>query len=366
MLADLASTLSAAAPPDRTLWNSPSFWAEARAHGVLPLAVERVRRGGWAGVHSALRDCLLREAADEAARAELAAADLRRVLTALGDASVRPIVLKGAALAHTHYRHPGLRPRLDTDLLIRSADLDAAHAAFRALRADYVPHVTGTYVMSQFHYVTRDRTGCSHLYDVHWRIVVPLAFARTLEFDEIDRDAVPVPELGPHARAPSPEHALLLACVHRAAHHTGSSRLIWLYDIHLIAERLALAQQDAFVELAVARGVATVAADGLSAACDGFPGAAAAALRARLSSVPPESERLTAGFLRARRTPVRDAIANLRALGGGRERLRLARELLLPSPRYMRHVYARGSRAPLPLLYLRRLLAALGRERAGR
>jgi hypothetical protein len=325
-----------------------------------------VQSAGWIDVPPALRLGLQREIADEAARAELAAADLRRVLAALRSVSIHPVLLKGAALAYTHYRHPGLRPRLDTDLLILPADIEAAHRVFRALGAEYLPHVTGTYVMSQFHYATRDSFGCAHAYDVHWRIAVPVAFAQTLQFEEIDAQAVAIPELGPDARGPSPEHALMLACIHRAAHHAGSDRLIWLYDVHLIAERLTDAQQQRFVELVVGRRVASVARDALSAACERFRGPVTAALRARLSSVSSRSEPLASEFLRRRRTPVRDAIANLRALGTTRERLRLMRELVFPPAEYMREVYAGGSRAPLPLLYLRRVVAAVGRERPWR
>lgn len=365
MHSDLASTLSGATPPFSIHWNSPSFWAEARAHGVLPLAAAALERAGWPEVEPALRRRVQRDVADEAARAELAAVDLRRVLAALHEDAVRPIVIKGAALAHTHYPRPGLRPRLDSDLLIRPADVAAAHRTFHRLGARYVPHVTGTYVMSQFHYETTDGVGCTHPYDVHWRIVVPLAFARTLEFEEIDAESLPIPDLGEFARAPSPVHALLLACVHRAAHHTGSDRLIWLYDLHLIAERLTPSGREAFAELARVRAVASVAAHGLSEAYDRFAGPAAGALAARLSAVPESAEPLAARYLRGRRTPVRDALADVRALSAWKERLRLARELAFPSREYMRHVYAAGSRAPLAVLYVRRLFAALGQDRGG-
>ena len=39
-------------------------------------------------------------------------------------------------------------------------------------------------------------------------------------------------------RGLSPVHALLVACIHRVAHHRGTERLIWLLDIHLLASRL--------------------------------------------------------------------------------------------------------------------------------
>ena len=43
------------------------------------------------------------------------------------------------------------------------------------------------------------------------------------------------------ARGPSSVDALVLAAVHRIAHHFDSDHLIWLYDIDLIARSLTIA-----------------------------------------------------------------------------------------------------------------------------
>ena len=44
------------------------------------------------------------------------------VLEALTQRGIRPLLMKGAPLAYTHYRSPHLRPRGDTDVLIRRVD----------------------------------------------------------------------------------------------------------------------------------------------------------------------------------------------------------------------------------------------------
>src|SRR4029077_12480025 len=59
-------------------------------------------------------------------------AECRRVYSALSSARIRAAVLKGAALAHTVYEAPHLRPRCDTDILI---DSDSAAAVARTLFA---------------------------------------------------------------------------------------------------------------------------------------------------------------------------------------------------------------------------------------
>src|SRR5678816_3932786 len=92
--------------------------------------------------------------------------------------------------------------------------------------------------MPQHFHEARTEHGVWHLYDVHWKLACPQAFAHLLTYGEVAAEAVPVSALGPHARRPSDGHELFIACVHRAAHHAGDERLIWLYDIHLMTERL--------------------------------------------------------------------------------------------------------------------------------
>ena len=85
---------------------------------MLPLAVQALSASG------APPPAVSREARDAEARALLAERDLRAVLDEFARRRVRVLVIKGAALAHSLYRTPGLRPRLDTDLLIAPADVE--------------------------------------------------------------------------------------------------------------------------------------------------------------------------------------------------------------------------------------------------
>lgn len=58
---------------------------------------------------------------------------LQQVLSALEKRGIRPLVLKGAALAHLIYPEPGLRPMGDMDLLVERRDLGEAVRALVAL-----------------------------------------------------------------------------------------------------------------------------------------------------------------------------------------------------------------------------------------
>ena len=338
--------------------NDPDLYAAARREGLLPVIIDRLRERGWDGVDGETRAALEHERRAAIALATLATLDVTTVLGALRSAGVHALVIKGAALAHTHYPAPWLRPRIDTDLLIRRDDVAAAQATFIALGAAAIPHVTGEYVMSQFHYARTDAAACRHVYDVHWRIANPLIFAESLSYDEIATAAVPLTALGDGARAPGSVHALLLACIHRAAHHGGRGPLIWLFDIHLIAESLDEAGCAVVAKEAIARRIATVTAAAVGEAHAAFGGRNSGILADRLAGAGREEP--SARFLHPRSRAVA-AIHELRSLAGHRNRLRLAREWLLPPAVYMRGTYAPGSWWPLPVLYAVRAVRGAAR-----
>lgn len=337
--------------------NDEQFWDAARGEGMLPLLVDRLAAREWPVVTDERRARLARERADDIARAAADLLDARRVLLWLDDAGVPTLVVKGAALAHTLYEHPHLRPIQDVDLLIRKQDATQVRAMFEAHRAEWIPHVSGDFVLSQFHYATSDAGGCRHTYDVHWRAVNPLAFAHLFQWEALASAAVPVPALGPHARTVTDVVALQLACAHKAAHHRGSDRLIWLFDIHLLAERLDPAAAAQLVTSSVQGGISRLVGQGLAEAHEAYGGRSSAVLAAALGRAVRNSREATEYFVSRDRGAVGDLVSDFRALQKWSDRLQFARELVLPPAAYMRRRYADAPRVPLPLLYLARLLA---------
>lgn len=342
----LTGTIPAAARGD------VSFWDLARAESVLPFAARAIART------SGVPADIAREARDEEARALADEHDLRAVLAEFAARDIPVLVIKGAAVACTIYGTPGLRPRLDTDLLIARDDIDRVHELFRDLGGRHLRHVTGEYVMSQFHYVRTDRAGCEHAYDIHWRVVNPAAFAGAFEFDSLRHRSVPLPVLGPAARGPGVPDGLLIACAHRAAHHSAGGPLLWLLDIHLLAESLTAAERSAFVSDARRAGLTAVVSHALLETASCFEGSATGLLASELEKGR-ASDEPTAAYLQPR-SRLRETAGDLATLGWS-ARMRLLRELAFPPADYMRTVYAARHRGPLPVLYARRLLTGLVR-----
>lgn len=339
----------------------------ANHHLVLPLVADRWQAAATPGPSEALvarvRDLARGHAASDMARE----VELRTALAALDRAGVQPIVFKGAHLAYSDYARPDLRPRLDTDVLI-PADAgarQAAHDALTSLGYETPPHVGGDLVMTQRTYARRRDGHALHVIDVHWRLANPALFSQVLSHEELMRDAVQVPALGPAARGPGGAHALLVACIHRVAHHADADCLIWLYDIDRIARRLTMDEWASVAALASEREVTAICRASLNRATSRFgtpiPGDVLAALEARADVWEPSARYLTPPA-----HGVRAAVADLRAMSSWRDRVRLAGEHLLPSADYMRTTYAPGSRAPLAWLYLKRVVSALATAATGR
>jgi Uncharacterised nucleotidyltransferase len=342
-----AAAILGAAQPNEVL-------SAADAHGVLPLVASRL--DGWELPGEPLWSTMGREYRRRAARDLLRERDLRMCLARLSDHGIPVLLMKGAELAYTHYERPDLRTRVDTDLLVPADSRERVRDVLLSGGYEWPGQFPGGLVMYQEPYTKRLGGQIVHVIDIHWRIANPQVFGAILSFDELAGAAVPVSELGPAARGLSPTHALLLACVHRVAHHFNSDSLIWFYDIHLLASRLDEAEWAQFVELARQRGIAAVCAEGLQRTVHYFPTAipqsVTVALREGQAST---ADKTTAAYLEPRRH-VQNVIADLRALPKWSTRLRLVKEHLLPSSEYMRGTYAPLSHAPLPLLYVQRAM----------
>jgi len=325
---------------------APEALATARAHRIHLVLAERLAL-------PELADELRAAAALDAARER----ELRSVIAALAD--VRPVLIKGAALAYTHYLRSELRPREDTDLLISAADRGRVATALERLGYERAPGVDGELATAQFHFRRRDRCGVSHALDVHWRMSNVRAFADALSYDEIVAASAPVSHMGPAARVPSAVHSLVIACAHRVAHHGNSDQLLWLFDIHLLARSLAVAERRQFTALVTARRLRAVAAEGLAAAAAAF-GSIDTHWIAALQAAPP-SEEPSAAFVGGPMRRVDVLAADLTATARWRDRVRLLREHLFPAAAFMYERYGTHRAVALPILYAHRIVSGAPR-----
>jgi hypothetical protein len=282
--------------------------------------------------------------------------ELNVVLKACEDAGAMPVVFKGAALAHTHYAASWQRPRCDADVLVAPESRERVFQTLQVMGYRRLALISGDLVMYQAPFARLDHLDVEHALDIHWRIVNPQLISDVLTHDELVARSIMVPVQGYRMRVPSPVDSLLVACIHRIAHHPGDDQPVWLEDIHLLASRLDVSDWTAFVDRATRTSIRSICLDGLQRA------------RERLSTAIPlevvqalgtDGREASAAFLR-QRGPIGRLMLDVRALRPGAA-VRLMRQHLLPPVEYMQAKYGVRNRALLPAFYLARATSGVMR-----
>lgn len=288
------------------------------------------------------------------------AVDLRRqralinLLDQLAAHDVRVLVIKGAALACTLYDTPTDRPRHDADLFVHRDQVDAAEAVLRMLGYRRAAEPDQQVAGAQRHYLPSSPAAES--IDLHWRVANPRVFDRVLPFEDAWPRSIPVAALGPHARTLGWPDALLLACVHRVAHHADSDDGPWLQDIDRLVRRLDEAELRSFVSEASRSRTRTVCSRGLQLAARHY-GTPSNVLIRELTKVNARDER-SAIFADGSPRLAGILASDLRQ-GSWRERVQLMRDHLVPSRAYMRSRYPRWPASLIPLAYITRIVFGL-------
>jgi len=342
-------------------------------HGVTFLVYSRLKpTAAWQTWPEDLRRALEQQTQTATTRDLIRARELAALLAALAGAGIEPLVMKGAALAHTHYPSPVLRARQDTDLLVpkaqaaKAADLLEARGYRTAQRLEALARFN-----HQITYGKRDGYGIKHVVDLHWRVSNTELFALAWTQAELEQRAVPLPAHGSAARVLSDSDALLLACAHRAHHayepadqgegSLAGDRLIWLYDIHLLAQAMSSADWESFTQLAIDKRLQSICLDSLDltrqALGTEFPGDVIESLTrtAARDAIPLDA---------LKGSELQRLLATVRAVSGWPRRLALLADYAFPPRAYILAKYDSPHPSHLPWLYIRRIAEGLrGRHR---
>lgn len=338
-----------------------AFLAAAREEGIAAL-LSHPSGESQINLPPALRDGLHQEARLQAMRDLARTVTTRETVAALADAGLEVLVLKGTALAQWLYPAPHLRPGSDVDLLV--ADGAAAERAVDCLQPLGYRVLGGVRPAqsSDYEVALLDDTRRSLVVDLHWRLANHAALARGWTFAELRAQARPLPTLHPRALALGQVHALVHALLHRQSNLPSGSqdRLVWLYDLHLLAGRCTDADWQAFLRICDEKGIARACLDGLQASrqwlCTVIPGHVETALSRQAGS---SSIQAVGGSDQGAMDR-----AHLHALRG-RERWTWLWHKLLPPPAFMRHRYEVDGAWPLLWAYLRRWATGLRRALGG-
>jgi hypothetical protein len=329
-------------------------------HGIGGLLVDAAQANSWPAV---LQSSIRQRATAQAMWDMRHRAVLAELCTQLAARGVRHALLKGTAIAYRLYDIPYQRGRADSDLLVEPHCVAPTRAALCSM--GFQPawgEMRNLDSAFQEGWQLTHTDGSTHPVDLHWQTINARSLRGLMPVGDCLDHAAPLDRLSNDARTLDPARLLLHACLHRLMHRTapyvvggtayyGGERLIWAFDIKLLAASLDDAQWRQFADLAVAAEVAPVCLDAFGYAERTVGATVPAAVRAHLAAAPEDSP-ASHYLLQSGRT--RRLVSNLRAGGGLRAGLAFAKDQLFPSADILRVHYPHLAHLPRTLLLMHR------------
>lgn len=333
ILADAPAKWTSDEPED-----SDEFLKFANEHRLLPLIQHKLQDSGtleqWP---SRIQDALLTATRSEAAFQMLRNRDVSRFVDGCRERQIEPIFFKGLALSHTVYPTPQTRPSVDVDFLVPAEQINESVAVLESI--GYQRHAPYRGEMHSNEVVCRRQTREANIeFDCHLAINNRPLMARLLTYDELRAQAGQATSLD--CLIPSKPHSLLLACLHRVAHH-NTEDLLWLSDLSFLVQKMSHQERAEFCQLCQTKRTRLVCASGLDAAAATLKRADLKELSANLDPANALNEP-TAVYLRSNRNAVGDAFVRWKSLDSTSKKLRYAWELVFPKREFLRWKYGRS------------------------
>lgn len=329
---------------------------ELHLHGLYPLIYHLCKdTPAWKTWPPATRERCRKTAIHHAAHELATAPKIRHLLTRLQESGVRPIVLKGTAIAYTHYSENSIRTRGDIDLLLPRSDLPHAFSIMEAAGYKFV--FRQGFLGQELGFVDTSPEPKSLPLDIHWRGSSYVLLAHVLDIDDIIDSAIEIPQLAPLPCAMSPVYALLHACVHWAKHTASgdSIRILWMYDIHLLAKGLNKSEIAHFTDGVTQKRISQICQAALASVERKLPCENLGLLLENLDRAqqPEPSARML------ERNASSFVPGDILALGSSAALLKSLQDIFMPPGAFILRFYGKQTPLWLPFLYAHRLLAGM-------
>ena len=217
-----------------------SFLSILGPHSVLPLVYWQIKSLALElhppeEVTDFLRRIFLTTSAQYIKKEE----QLSKIIRAFNSEGIPLIVLKGLSFTQTLYPEPGLRPCSDIDLLVEPEFMKKSYKVFESLGYQRLEQRFDLF--REFHCEERfihAQDKSKSLIDFHWGLHPFASFKKDEKLEDLSRRAVRVSIGSLNFYTLSSVDTLIQAAVHLALLHNRSIRLIWIYDIARLIERL--------------------------------------------------------------------------------------------------------------------------------
>lgn len=189
-------------------------------------------------VQSPVASELAAAARERALRALAQMRGLAQAVRVLREAGLRPLALKGTALARLDYPRPHLRPLRDVDLLLRPDEAEAAQRLLLSRPFYRQPDWAGRYGMEHGHQLPaiEDREH-GLVIELHHRLNARGWDGDSALVEQMWREAEEMEILGESLLIPSPAANLLHLVEHASLHHAFANGPLILSDLHYLCTR---------------------------------------------------------------------------------------------------------------------------------
>lgn len=229
-------------PPDLSIETWRGWLESLEEHGLSSLLFSHLRTCDSgirppAEIFSALRTTYFAGVA----RIMVRRTQLDNILKRFAAKEIASLVLKGAALGEMVYDDVFQRPSADIDILVSKEDYEKARgvlldSGYRSKRGDRSRQM-GWSCDEEFMPAADDEER-QYVVELHWALTSDVQLLSKIETDGLFGRAEGIPGLNQAIQVLHPVDALVYACLHLVYKHINELRLIWLYDIHLLAAQI--------------------------------------------------------------------------------------------------------------------------------
>jgi hypothetical protein len=296
---------------------------------------------------------------------------IRRALSALTDAGLRVIVLKGWAHISTLYGGDhSLRPCEDIDILVHPRDADAAETVLHGMGCapaiETWPGYNRKYTNGQLYFFTNEPGDPAAAFSLglHWGLLhIPAYDPRRMDVDELFGRARPLTVAGVSALELRAEDFLPYTCAHLGLHHRFDSALFRYFEMAAVIHNAgADLNWKSVIERAAHWRVILPLRFAMTRLEALWPGLVPPdALEFTRNVRPTWGESAVDAWIRATRgKPAFDHLLTWLAFPDWKQRPLIFLQDVFPGPEYLRQRYGRAPLGLWPLLYWRRFFRSIG------
>ena len=275
----------------------------------------------------------------------------QQVLQALHQNHIRFVVLKGYALAFSVYSRPSLRSRSDIDILIDPSQQGELRKIMTDMGFANPRGWQPKEILNQFSMRKTLSAGLNIDFDIHLKINNDVNLKGLLQLDELLTNATRLKQSNvPVINIPN---GIIHAAIHLLHHRNVGDmvKLIWLYDLQLLCEKINQTQQQQLVEAVEQKRLKKPICFALSLADEMFDNAALKSVMASLADCGSDEKFNYLLEVDSQTTQLKRALAERKTW---REKWHFCQEILFPPAAEITVKYGKKSSLWLPFYYVKR------------